>query len=152
MKSKLLLLVSALSLLPLTSMGADVLKAPNPATGVVTGYNPEKEVTSTAPSSSQLKTGGFTAASNPSSKGSGGNGGNGGTGASGGKGGTGGVGGAFTYTPTTAATQKGSTAPSGAIAGSLVTPTPPPSGGTDSFTVTTPAPSGSYGGGIQNKK
>jgi len=116
MKTKSLLLVYALSLLPLTSMGADAPKAPNPATGAVTGatqkgstslsyangggFNIGSTAPSTgstkeelgganqpnligaapvvnsspAPSSSQLKTAGFTA-SNPSSKGVGGSGG-----------------------------------------------------------------------------
>jgi len=85
---KSLLLVSALSLLPLTSMGADAPKAVNPATGAFTDTNQKGStasgtpitVTSPAPSSSQLKTGGFTAGSNPSSKGVGGSGGAGGVG------------------------------------------------------------------------
>ena len=103
---KSLLLVSALSLLPLTSMGADAPKAinpatgvfayaPNPASGAVAGATQKgstasgspvftdpagRTLTSPAPSSSQLKTGGFTAGSNPSSKGVGGSGGAGGVG------------------------------------------------------------------------
>ena len=92
---KSLLLVSALSLLPLTSMGADAPKAVNPATGAFTDTNQKgstasgspvftdtagRTLTSPAPSSSQLKTGGFTAGSNPSSKGVGGSGGAGGVG------------------------------------------------------------------------
>ena len=129
MKTKSLLLVSALSLLPLTSMGADATKTPSPNTGGSTvssdtfttavggpaatqkgstapgyanggGFNIGSTAPSTgstkeelgganqpnligaapvvnsspAPSSSQLKTAGFTA-SNPSSKGVGGSGG-----------------------------------------------------------------------------
>ena len=110
---KSLLLVSALSLLPLTSMGADAPKAVNPATGAF-AYAPNPasgavagatQKGSTASGSSQLKGAGFS-----------------------------------------------STAPGGAISGIVATPTPPPSGGTDSFTVTAPAPSGSYGGGIPSKK
>ena len=50
MKTKSLLLVSALSLLPLTSMGADAPKAPNPTTGVVTGTTQKG---TTAPGASQ---------------------------------------------------------------------------------------------------
>jgi len=115
MKTKSLLLVSALSLLPLTSMGADATKTPSPNTGGSTvssdtfttavGGPAATQKGSTASGSSQLKGAGFS-----------------------------------------------STAPGGAISGSVATPTPPPSGGTDSFTVTAPAPSGSYGGGIKSKK
>ena len=115
MKTKSLLLVSALSLLPLTSMGADATKTPSPNTGgstvssdtfttavggpaatqkgstapgenfgqggymVVSTPDPKAGTAPAAPSSSQLKTAGFTA-SNPSSKGVGGSGGAGGVG------------------------------------------------------------------------
>jgi len=68
MKSKSLLLVSALSLLPLTSMGADAPKAVNPATGAFTATNQKGStapgyangggfnIGSTAPSTSATKT------------------------------------------------------------------------------------------------
>jgi len=106
MKAKQLLLVSALSLLPLTSMGADAPKAPNPATGAVTGATQKGTVASTTPSPPQLNH--------------------------------------STVSSSAPGTSRGTS-------GGLATATPP-SGGTDSFTVTAPAPSGSFGGGIQNKK
>jgi hypothetical protein len=92
MKTKSLLLVSALSLLPLTSMGADAPKAPNPSPygccfvteGSTKAPAPPQlnhsTVSSSAPGTSQVKTGYFPAESNPSSKGVGGSGGAGGVG------------------------------------------------------------------------
>jgi len=92
-------------------MGADAPKAPNPATGVVTGATVKGTVASTTPSPPQLNH------------------------------------------STVSSSAPGSPGMSNTIvvSGELATATPP-SGGTDSFTVTAPAPSGSYGGGIQNKK
>ena len=110
MKAKQLLLVSALSLLPLTSMGADAPKAPNPATGAVTGATQKGTVASTTPSPPQLNH------------------------------------------STVSSSAPGSPGMSNTIvvSGELATATPPSMNGP--VTVTTPAPSGSFGGGIQNKK
>ena len=49
MKAKSLLLVSVLSSLPLSSIAADSTKAPNPATGAVTGVSQIGSLGSTAP-------------------------------------------------------------------------------------------------------
>ena len=132
---KSLLLVSALSLLPLTSMGADAPKAVNPATGAFTDTNQKGSTASGSPVFTD--TAGRTLTSPAPST-------------------------SATKTPappqlnhsTVSSSAPGSPGMSNTIvvSGELATPTPPPSGGTDSFTVTAPAPSGSYGGGIPSKK